>query len=57
MGNFDCDEIHEIRLEHSEKIKKLTPEQIIEKSKNDISDILKEYKEICSRKKIKSEAA
>ena len=57
MSIFDCEEIHRIRCEHSKMIKNLTPEQIIEKSKNDISDILKEYKEICSRKKIKSEAA
>ncbi len=57
MSNFDCDEIHEIRCKHSEEIKKLSPDQIIEKSKSEISSILKEYRKICSRKKQEAEAA
>lgn len=57
MGNFDCDEIHEIRCKHSEAIKNLSPGQIIEKSKSEIQDVLKEYKKICSRRKQEAKVA
>lgn len=52
MGNFDIDEIHEIRKEHSEKIKNMSFKQIQEELNSSLESILKEYKSICDEKNI-----
>ena len=54
MGNFDIDEIHEIRKEHSEKIKNMSFKQIQEEMNNSLESILKEYKSICEEKELKN---
>jgi len=43
MGNFDCDEIHDIRVKHSEAIKNLSDKEIIESSKQNSKDAIKLY--------------
>ena len=52
MGNFDIDEIHEIRKEHSEKIKNMSFKQIQDELNSSLEIILKEYKYICKDKDI-----
>ncbi len=54
MGNFDIDEIHEIRKEHSEKIKNMSFKQIQEEMNSSLESILKEYKSICEEKELKN---
>ncbi len=54
MGNFDIDEIHKIRKEHSEKIKNMSFKQIQEEMNSSLESILKEYKSICEEKELKN---
>lgn len=49
MGNFDIDEIHEIRKKHSEAIKNLSFEELKELTKKETEKIINEYKEICAK--------
>ena len=51
MGNFDIDEIHEIRKKHSEITKDLSFEKLEELTKKETENIIKEFKEICNKKK------
>lgn len=49
MGNFDIDEIHEIRKNHSEITKDLTYEQLKELTEKETEKIIKDFKEICNK--------
>ena len=57
MGNFDIDEIHEIRKKHSEKIKNLSFEELEELTKKETEQIINEFKEICAKNKSKLKIA
>ena len=43
MGNFDIDEIHEIRKKHSEITKELSFEKLEELTKKETENIIKEF--------------
>lgn len=51
MGNFDIDEIHEIRKKHSEITKDLSFVELEELTKKETENIIKEFKEICDKNK------
>ena len=57
MGNFDIDEIHEIRKRHSEKIENLTFKELQELTQKETEQIINEYKEICAKNKSKLKIA
>ncbi len=57
MGNFDIDEIHEIRKKHSEEIENLSFEELEELTKKETEQIINEFKEICAKNKSKLKIA
>lgn len=49
MPDFDIDEIHSIREKNYEKIKYMSPQEIVDYTHNQAKDLIEEYK--CLRKK------
>lgn len=53
MPTFNCDEIHEFRVKHSEEIKRLSSEDIISRTELNTEHIMKRLYEAYENKKLK----